>query len=493
MTQQIQFINQFKRQYAGALDPDIIFATKAEMQDYLINPLRYAGMIVTCNELEGKIFVLNNAKTVWTDVVGGYNYYNMWYGVKMLVGQTSPTLTRIGNTDLHKVAGGLPVNTKMRRCLVKNGVVNYYLHPTNSALRDTGSAAILNGTDGDVMVEIPAFYIRFYTEVSGSNLYNCVAVSEYPLIGFKLVEKHYISAYEASLNRSTLVAYSVANNTATYRGGNNNAAYDAGVNTLLGSPVTTLTRANERAYAAAKGTGWCEEPFEYYGYWRWLFVIEYATTNSQLAVNATLTAEGYRQGGLGNGIIDAVSAEWNTFNTYNPFCPCGTSNSLGNQTGEVSLVKTDFGGAGVNRTFKCNSYRGIENPFGHLYKRLEGININKTGGKAYAYGKKGVSGFADGTATGYTLLGELPVADGYILNQMFGEDGIMLPLTVGGGASSSAGWCDYYYYPTADGWTAPLSSAAAPAGGNAGIAYVLATNSAANATAYLGFRLCFKP
>jgi len=492
MTQQIQFINQFKRQYAGALDPDIIFATKAEMQDYLINPLRYAGMIVTCNELEGKIFVLNNAKTVWTDVVGGYNYYNMWYGVKMLVGQTSPTLTRIGNTDLHKVAGGLPVNTKMRRCLVKNGVVNYYLHPTNSALRDTGSAAILNGTDGDVMVEIPAFYIRFYTEVSGSNLYNCVAVSEYPLIGFKLVEKHYISAYEASLNRSTLVAYSVANNTATYRGGNNNAAYDAGVNTLLGSPVTTLTRANERAYAAAKGTGWCEEPFEYYGYWRWLFVIEYATTNSQLAVNATLTAEGYREGGLGIGISNAVLAEWNYFNNKNPFCKCGTSNSLGNQTGEVCFVKTDFKEAGVNRTFTCNSYRGIENPFGHFFKRLDGININRTGGKAYVYGKKGVTGFADDTVTNYTLLGELPITYGFILNNIFGEDGILLPLTLG--ANSSTGWCDYYYGPYLDdGWSCYLTSGHASYQYDIGLCIGFAHMLASSNSTDIGFRLLFKP
>ena len=445
------------------------------------------------DKMLGKMLDHKHTAKEITDLSLAVAYYAQWYGVKRLVGQTSPTLTRIGgNMDLHKANGGLPVHAKMRRCLVKNGAVNYYLHATDSRLRDTGSLAVLDGTDGDVMVEIPAFYIRFYSEVSGTDVYNCVAVSEFALPGFKLVEKHYISAYEASLDRTNLKAYSVANNTTTFRGGNNNAAYDAGVNSLLGMPVTNLTRANERAYASAKGTGWCEEPFEFYGYWRWLFVIEYATLNSQLAVNATLTVDGYRQGGLGNGITDAVSGEWNTFNAYNPFCPCGTTNILGNGSGEFSFTKTDFGGAGVHRSFKANSYRGIENPFGHIYKRLDGININRTGGKVYAYGKKGVSGFVDDTAANYTLIGELPYADGYILNILFGEDGTILPLT-SAGASSSTGWCDYYLYPTSDGWKVPLSSANAANGGNAGIAYVLAYYLSANAITSMGFRLCFKP
>ena len=55
----------FKRQYSGSLDTDLVFETIVDRDTYLTNPLRYAGMIVSCKELEGKIFVLNNAMDTW--------------------------------------------------------------------------------------------------------------------------------------------------------------------------------------------------------------------------------------------------------------------------------------------------------------------------------------------------------------------------------------------------------------------------------------------
>lgn len=55
----------FKRQYGGSLDTDLVFETIVDRDTYLTNPLRYAGQIVACKELEGKIFVLNNAMDEW--------------------------------------------------------------------------------------------------------------------------------------------------------------------------------------------------------------------------------------------------------------------------------------------------------------------------------------------------------------------------------------------------------------------------------------------
>ena len=72
----------------------------------------------------------------------------LWYGIKRLIGQTSSTLTRIGNTDLHKVNGGLPVQSLMRRCILKaDGTVNYYLGATDSTKNSAGGNAKLDGTD----------------------------------------------------------------------------------------------------------------------------------------------------------------------------------------------------------------------------------------------------------------------------------------------------------------------------------------------------------
>ncbi len=414
--------------------------------------------------------------------------YSQWYGVRRQRGQTSSVLTRIGNPDLHKAVGGLPIQNKMRRCLLlPNGTVNYYLDANDSTKTETGAAADLTGAAGHVMVEIPEHYYKAWEEVVGTTVYENYAISEFALSGFTKIEKHYISAYEASINRTTGAAASVVNNTTTYRGGNNNAAYDAGDNTLLGRPVTNLTRTQEQAAAELIGAGWTEEPFQYFWPWRWLALIEFANTNGQLAVNNTLTAEGYRQGGLGDGITTADGTEWSNFNAYNPFWSNGVTNSLGNASGEVSFTVNNFGGAGINRTFKANSYRGISIPFGGIWKRLQGVNINRTGGKVLVYIKNGVTGFYNDTATGYTLLGEMPYASDYILNIIFPY---LLPRNNGGG--SSTGFCDYYYYPSSDGWKAPHLSALAYSGSAAGFACVHAYYSAAYAAANCGFRLCFK-
>lgn len=414
----------------------------------------------------------------------------LWYGIRRVKGQTSTVFTRIGNADLHKAVGGLPIQNKMRRCLVTAAGDVTYLDASDSTKLEGGAAADLTGAAGNVMVEIPEHYARFWEENAAGTIYQNAAFSEYALPGFTKIEKHYISAYEASMNRTTNKLASVVNTTTDYRGGNNTAAWDAAANSLLGMPVTNLTRPNERTYAEAIGTGWCEEPFEYMSPWRWLAYCEYANTNLQLAVNNTLTAEGYRQGGLGDGVTTANSTEWSNFNGYNPFVTCGTTNSLGNGSGEVDLVVADFGGVGVDRTFKVNSYRGIELPYGHIYKRLDGININRTGGKVLAYGKKGITGFVDDTATGYELLGELPYTNGYI-NDIIFADGVILPLNNTGG--STTGFADYYYAPSSDGWKAPLSSSKAINSTYAGPAVVTANNAAANANTYFGLRLCFKP
>ena len=68
---QLIFPLQYKRQYAGPLDADSTFATLEELNAYLASPLRYAGQIATCNESEGQLFVLNNARDAWLSVQGG--------------------------------------------------------------------------------------------------------------------------------------------------------------------------------------------------------------------------------------------------------------------------------------------------------------------------------------------------------------------------------------------------------------------------------------
>ena len=85
--------------------------------------------------------------------------YDYYYGIEWDSNVASSACTRIGRPELHV---SLPIQSKMRRCILRdNGTVAYYLHANDSTKRDTGAAAKLDGTDGQVMVEIPAHYRKF--------------------------------------------------------------------------------------------------------------------------------------------------------------------------------------------------------------------------------------------------------------------------------------------------------------------------------------------
>lgn len=64
----LNFPLQFQRQYNGPIDKDMVFDTTSDMNDYLTNSRRYAGMVVTCAEQEGKVFILNNARDNWLEM-----------------------------------------------------------------------------------------------------------------------------------------------------------------------------------------------------------------------------------------------------------------------------------------------------------------------------------------------------------------------------------------------------------------------------------------
>ena len=122
--------------------------------------------------------------------------YDYYYGIEWDSNVASSACTRIGRPELHV---SLPIQSKMRRCILRdNGTVAYYLHANDSTKRDTGAAAKLDGTDGQVMVEIPAHYRKF--EVDGTK-FRCL-LSEHALPGFHLVPLAYRSAYEAAVDRT---------------------------------------------------------------------------------------------------------------------------------------------------------------------------------------------------------------------------------------------------------------------------------------------------
>ena len=250
----------------------------------------------------------------------------------------------------------------MRRCVLKdNGEVNYYLHDKDTTLTETGVKADLSGNDGQVMVEIPQLYFRFETKADMAR----VLFSPIQLPGFTLFKKSYVSAYEASLDRSSDKLSSVVNSTDRYRGGNNNAEWDGTSKSLLGMPATSISLINFKKYARNRGSSkWNCNTYMIQVIIYWLYVVEHGTRNSQAPITADLTPEGFKKGGLGEGVTTLSDSAWSSFNLYNPFIECGITNSLGNKTGAVSFkMPADYGDLTVEYPLI-----GYENPFGHIWK-----------------------------------------------------------------------------------------------------------------------------
>lgn len=412
------------------------------------------------------------------------------YGIQFDTSISSPTCTRIGNTELHK---SLPVQSLMRGCLLDDdGKVVLYL-PTGSWLGVDRS-----GASGQVMVEITQHYRKFVT----NGTVRQVMISLYPLPGYAFVPKMYVSAYEATVQRSTLKLSSVVNATADYRGGSNNSDYDGTSKTFLGKPATAISLTNFRNYARNRKSGsaeWNCYLYEAHKTLFWLFAIEYATLNSQAAFNGELTSGGLHQGGLGDGVTNINSTKWSNFNGYYPFIPCGYTDSLGNGTGVVSYnMPTEYDSTIL--TTYVPRYRGIENPFGHIWKWVDGINIrispnteNGGDGLSKVFVCTDPALFKSNGYDGYHHVGDEARTEGYVKEMIFGAEGDIIPSVVGGGSTTY--YCDYHYtnIPDTEALRGVIFGGAAANGAYAGLGYANSNISPSGSDSDFGSRLCFLP
>ena len=411
--------------------------------------------------------------------------YNQVYGVSYDKTVAATEVTRTGNLALH---ASLPIQSKMKRCIVNDaGQVVYYCHPDNGNLKADGTAADLTGATGQVMVEIPAYYRKF----SSVGNWEFTDISLYPFEGAHYVPQKFVSAYKASVNRTNNKLSSVVNTSVDYRGGNNSATNDANAATLLGKPVTLLSRTNFNLYAQNRGTNWRDMRYHVRKDIYWLITCEYAERNHQKAVDNTLTVEGFRKGALGTGPTDISGTDWNTFNGYYPLFNCGLTNSLGNKSGEVAVILQDFPTAGLTANTQVNSYRGIENFFGDIWEWTNGVNVKTNVNIAEVFVSND-NNISDTNYTNYRKVGEMPYVNGYIKEIIFGSEGDILPLNTTGGSATTY-FSDYYFQsnPAAEALRGLLFGGAAYNGANAGSAYVNSFAAPSGATAYIGSRLCF--
>jgi len=331
-------------------------------------------------------------------------------------------------------------------------------------------SAILNGDAGQVMVEIPEHW-WYYTYSSNTHYWY---ISGTQRVNWNHFEKSYIGAYEAQIyddsagsiiGGSTSITVAAADNLCSISGT---------------TAHTNETRAEYRTLASQRGTGWHQMDNSIYAAVTRLMIIEYANFDFQIKIST--------------GLTDVVSGDWSAYNGYSPLHNAGLTNSLGNVTGEVALEIENFVGGSSTLTTQVPSYRGIENPYGHFWKFLDGINVhNSTANGSRCYVSDTPANYADNTDTNYDLAGSLAEADGYGLTLMPTGKGFY-PASVG--ASSTTGLCDYYYteFDTVPdgGWRVVLAGGDAAAGAYSGVFSVFSHYASSYDGAKLGARLCAK-
>ena len=477
------------------------------------------------------------------DVMSTINdYSNLWYGVSWnnTVFTIPSSKTRIGSSDLHR---SLPVHSKMKGCLMADdGTIIKYLP------KDTWVGETLDGTSGQVMVELPEYYFKV-DDTDQTNVQ--LKISTLPLPNFEYSPKMYIGAYKGVIDRTipaTLKLASVVNSAVEFRGGNNSATNDSNENSLLGKASSAITGTNYRTYARNRNAGdtrWNRYTYEAWRKLVFLYLIEYANTNSQATYNAALDVNGFKQGGLGMGVTQINSTKWGTFNGYYPFVPIGYSNSIGNGTGEIAYTMPYLydGGAAykgdystdatyvagdyiaaksINKLYTCiadapagtllsdtnyftevtrtttlvNRYRGVELPFGEVFENLDGtlINADADNQNVKLYLCNNPKDYGNILTDKYIYRAELPTSSDYIKKIMLGKSGDILPLKDGLGASTSNGWGDYHYASIASsGLRALFVGGSADVGAAAGLVCSGAVGALSYATARIGSRLCFIP
>ena len=431
----------------------------------------------------------------WKKQIVSYYRNDQVYGVRHYFNNSSPDLTRIGDASLHR---DLPVQSGMRRCVVNStGDVLYYLGANDSTKKEDGTTADLSGATGQVMVEVPAHYRK--TSLNAAQGYMDTEISMFPFDGAILVPRYLVSAYEATVDRENNLLSSVVNASVRYRGGNNNADWDGTYRSLLGLPATALSLGTFRQYGKNRGTGWGCYDWNMHTDIFWLFAIEYATLNSQKDFNPSLDAAGLHQGGLGSGV--SGFSNWETYNSYNPITPCGFTNSLGNNTGvkTFTLNAEQAQAYGSEHSESVPSYRGIENPFGHIWKWTDGILARGTGEYQEVYISRNRAKYADTINDSYVDMGHDEARGGYVKYILASQQSLPQEKRVYGdligtdlSGSSSTFFCDYRYTTHGEGTIyGAVLGGLADNGADGGLACVLSHNQPAYSDAHIGSRLCW--
>lgn len=314
------------------------------------------------------------------------------YGVIWHHTQSSPVLERTDDSTSYTAAAtngatagasdfdSKPIYKDIKLCNVTNRAVVAY----------EGDAGFKrDGSNGDVMVEIP----KFWYKVTDDGTNRTYEISDTALDGFNVAPRHApCDDFPNGLNKIYVGAYEAS----------------AGYKSISGvAPLVTETLPAFRTGFTGRGAGYYMVDWATQFEIQILYLVEFATWNSQIAV--------------GNGNVDTSAA-----------IVTGGSDSVTGLTGCADMSSSAVG----------VKYRGMENLWGNVYEWRDGINFDN----AYIYVCTNPSKYVSDTATNYTKLGYTKSTSNGLISSLGIDTSVpWAQISTAVAGSDSSYLCDYYW------------------------------------------------
>ena len=343
-------------------------------------------------------------------------------------------------------------------CDTTTAALKYKLNKTDWSKKLDGSPSNLTGTDGDVMVKIPAFFIRVTRQSNGKPKFE--------------IDDTIPDLYGSNGKAGFFVHPAFRKADGTIRpyflwGAYEGYIQDSKLRSISGVlPTVSKTKAAFQD-AARQGRSIDYGIMAVYEAWavQLLMYVEFGTLNLQEAV--------------GRGIVDFTWDEGLT--THTEARKTGLSNSLGDRSGYVENGEFKNGKCAVR-------WRGIENPWGGIWKFLSGIMVTDKGWH-YTNEHSKMDTISSMSLFAKNLSSKVP--NGYLTDMEFpnGLEWTFIPKSTGG--SESTYYCDYFVTHDTGEENIVLVGANWYDASQAGVAYWHCDNVASDSISNVGARLSY--
>lgn len=416
------------------------------------------------------------------------NSNTAYAGCKWKIGDSNTEGTPFGDLDMIKEMYSV---LQLGGYLVQNDHTRRKLHRDNHFKFADGGVASLDGSMGHYQWGwgVPWYYAQWT-----DSTYQYEAFSLSPIPGhynYYIPVASIAAAGASALDRTNNILVSYCNRTAQYRGGNNNADYDGKWNTQMGKPVVNVAGNSLQRYAEKNGERWGASMHMMIFCIGVLTRIFFHNRNIQKAYNATLTADGLHQGGLGMGINNYNTDFGNQYATVDIDALADKGDALG--VFSVSLTKDD-GSTYTMRGIPC--FFGLKNFYRYIWVMLHGCNIQYTadGADVYALDKWTKTTVPTTTVTGLTKIGSIPqntgTSDNWLYIKSANLDHMLMYPTEWGGSVSTYFADAMYMRIVTSGLFGLLALGSANSGGFAGVGCLHGYNGPSGAGVYGGAALC---